>query len=387
MLKTIFLTASKGDEGINMPHIMRIIFLSKFSDLTMLITSVADFDRYLSPETKTVRSPFSGKFGLIVLASYWLFTHRKNLSDYILVSEPTVLGIVGFLAKLFTNIKWVVDVWDIPIRHHGNSSKLTELRIWVTRRLMKVAYRKADLFIVGIRPEFQFRYYDIPEKKILAWQTTIWIPKKSEDNLADVGDQYFNILCMKSLHTPSCGLDVLMKAFLIVRKQIDNVRLRIIGKVREDVEEAIKGLGKIEDVEFYGFLEHSKVMRLIRQAQLCVIPWHNDVDLAQLFPTKVMEYMTEGKIVLAAAVAGISDMIRDGEDGVLYRPGDPDDLADKIMSLYKDKALRQRLADNARRYHRKFDTVCQHEEIFKALQRLVNDTSNIDVHTIERRYA
>lgn len=383
MLKTIFLTASKGDEGKNFEHVMRVIFLSRYSDLTMLITSKADFDRYLSPGTKTARSPFSGKFGLIIFSIYWLFNQRKNLNDVILVSEPSVVGIVGPLAKLFAHIKWVVDVWDIPIRHHGTSSKLTKLRIKVTRLLMKLAYRKADLFIVGIRPDFQFRYYRVPTSKILAWQTTIWIPEKSEDKFEEEDDGHFNILCMKSDHIPSCGLDILLQAFLKVRQQLPNARLWIIGRIREDVTEAIKDFRNLEGVEFFGFQEHSKVMQLIRQAHLCVIPWRDDVDLAQAYPTKVMEYMTEGKIVLAARITAISDMIKDGQDGVLHVPGDPEDLADKILSLYEDKDLRQRLADSARKYHWKFDTIRKHEEVFRVLQSLVNDTSAVDVYKFE----
>jgi glycosyltransferase involved in cell wall biosynthesis len=386
MLKTIFLTASKGDEGKNYEHIMRIIFLSRYSELTMLITSKADFNRYLSPGTKTVRSPFAGKFGLMVFSSYWLFNHRKMLNDVILVSEPSALGIVGFLGKLFAKIKWVVDVWDIPIRHNINSNKLTQLRIWVTRVLMKLSYKKADLFIVGIRPDFQFRYYQIPERKILAWQTTIWVPSKSEDNFVAEDDGDFNILCMRSLHFPACGLDILMQAFLKIKKQLPNAHLWIIGKIREDVEEAIKDFRKLEGVEFLGFLEHSKVMQLIRQAHLCVIPWRDDVDLAQAYPTKVMEYMTEGKVVLAARIASISDMIEDGKDGLLHRPGDPEDLADKILSLYEDKALRQRLAEHARKYNWKFDTIRKHEEIFRVLKSMVHDTSAVDVHAIDGRW-
>jgi len=250
---------------------------------------------------------------------------------------------------------------------------------------MKLAYKKADLFIVGIRADFQFKDYQVPESKILAWQTTIWIPDQREDNLVEE-DGYFNILCMRSMHTPACGLDILLKSFLNVRKEIENSRLWIIGRIREDVEHTIKGFRNLEGVEFYGFLEHREVMRLIRRAHLCVIPWYDDVDLAQAYPTKVMEYMTEGKVVLAARIAAISDMIKDGEDGLLHRPGDPDDLADKIVSLYKNKALRQRLADNAHRYHPQFDTICKHAEIFKVLKRLVNDTSPIDVNNIDKRW-
>jgi glycosyltransferase involved in cell wall biosynthesis len=391
MLKTILLDSSQGDDCKNFEHIMRIIFLSRYSDLTMLITSKADFDRYLSPGTKIARSPFAGKFGLIVFSTYWLFKHRKQLKDVILVSQPTAVGIVGFLGKLFSNVKWVVDVWDVPIRHIqylNNRNRLIELRIGVTRFLAKLAYRKADLFIVGIRPDFQLRYYQIPATKILAWQTTIWVPDKHADKLEEFeeGESNFNILCMKSMHTYECGLDILLQAFSKVQKQAPNARLWIIGKIREDVEETIKDFRNLERVEFFGFLEHTKLMGLIRQAQLTVIPFRDEVDTAQIYPTKVMEYMTEGKVVLAAAVAATSEMISDGEDGVLFRPGDPEDLADKILSLYKDKGLRRRLADNARIYHPKFDTIRKHEEIFRMLQSLVNDTSAVDVYTIDKKW-
>jgi glycosyltransferase involved in cell wall biosynthesis len=382
MLRTIFLTASKGVEGKNFEHIMRIIFLSRYSNLTLLIASKADFCRYLSPGTKTARSPFAGKLGLVLFSTCWLIKHRNNLHNAIIITEPSVLGVVGYLAKLLTNVKWVVDVWDIPIRHHGSNSRLTLLRIKVTRILMKLAYRKADRFIVGIRPDFQFKYYQIPESKILLWPTTIWIPQKNEDILSDEDDKHFNILCMKSRHLASCGLDILIQAFLKIRKQIGNARLWIIGRIGADVKRSIQDFIDLEGVEFLGFLEHSKVLHLIRKAHLCVIPWRDDVDLAQAYPTKVMEYMTEGKVVLAARIAGISDMIEDGEDGLLHRPGDPDDLAEKILMLYRDRALRKRIAKNACNYHFKFDTICKHEEIFRMFQSLVKGTSFTDFHTV-----
>ncbi|WP_129127852.1 glycosyltransferase [Geomonas oryzae] len=381
MFKSIFITASQGDEGQNFEHIMRVIFLSRFSALTIIVTSGANFDRYLHPGTKTVRSPFSGKLGLIFYSTYWLFKHRKYLDDAILVCEPTVTGVVGFIAKHFANIKWIVDVWDIPIRHIKSPDTvngLAEFRIALTRRVMRLVYKTADLFIVGIKTNFQFEFYRIPERKILAWQTTIWLPEQSMD-ASDNEFSPFNVLCMKSLHSHECGLDILLRAFSIFKAQAPDSRLWIIGKIREDAESSIKQFAAVEDVEYFGFLEHKQLMNMIRRANVCVIPWRNEVDNAQLYPTKVMEYMTEGKVVLAAKVAGISEMIVDGEDGILHRAGDADDLAGKLFTLYKDKELRKRLSDNARKYHPRFDTIRKHEEIFNALKRLVNDDSATDL--------
>lgn len=384
MLKTIFLTASQGDEGKNFEHIMRVIFLSRYSALTMMVTSKANFDRYLCSGTKMVRSPFSGKLGLIVYSTYWLFKQRNNLNDVILVCEPTVAGIVGFIAKYFANIKWVVDAWDIPIRHikHPDiSDKFTELRMAATRLIMKLAYKQADLFIVGIKPDFQFKYYQIPESKILAWQTTIWMPDHHED-IVEKEDRFFTILCMKSSHSHECGLDILLQAFSSFKDKAPNARLWVIGNIREDAEIAIRDFRDVNNVEYFGFLEHCELMGMIKQAHLCVIPWRDEVDNAQLYPTKVMEYMTEGKVVLAARVAGISDMITDGEDGLLHRAGDAEDLADKMFILYKDKELRKRLSNNARKYHPRFDTIRKHEKILNTFKWLANDSSVIDLNTI-----
>ncbi len=382
-MKTIFLTSSTGVEGKNYEHIMRVIFLSRFTDLTLLISKRADFQRYITTSTKTWRCPWGGgKVGLILYSFIKLFGERKRLDNVILFTEPSVLGIAGGLAKLLSGIKWVVDVWDIPIRYTGNN-KLTRWRIGLTRRLMKVAYRLADLFIVGIRTDLEFNYYNIPDSKILAWPTTIWIPKGKKEAEAQRDEDHFNLICMKSLHNHACGLDVLLQAFPKVKQQIPQARLWIVGRLDKDVAKAIEQLRHQEGVEICGFVEHTKLLEMIRQADLAVIPWRNEVDLAQLYPTKVMEYMTEGKVVVASRLAGIADMITDGHDGILVRPGDPEDLANNIIELYHDEERRQQLASNAQKYHRKFDTICKHEEIFRNLKRLINDTSDITPFNIK----
>lgn len=378
MIKTIFCTSSTGVEGKNYEHIMRVIFLSRFTRLTLLISSRADFNRYLSPGTQIIQAPFGGKFGLILYTIFWMLKNKKKIESNILFTEPSSIGIIGVVAKILTKVTWIVDVWDIPIRYTGEN-KIIQLRIKLTKHLMRWAYRQANLFIVGIRPDLEFQYYQIPDDKLLLWQTTIWIPAKKNGDVRKTPDGQFNILCMRSMHDPACGLDVLLKAFLKVKNHIPEAKLGIIGKIHPDAEEKIKGLKDVAGVTYYGFIEHEKVLQLIQKSQLTVIPWHDDIDLAQPYPTKVMEYMTEGRVVLAARLAGIADMIKDGEDGILFQPGDADELAEKIIKLYQDQYLRDRLAANARRYHVRFDTIRKHEEIFRYLKKLTRDPADYDL--------
>ncbi len=57
----------------------------------------------------------------------------------------------------------------------------------------------------------------------------------------------------------------------------------------------------------------------------------------------VQEGMAAGTPVVAAASGGPSEMIENGATGLLYRPGDAEELADALRRLAADAALRARL--------------------------------------------
>ncbi len=62
----------------------------------------------------------------------------------------------------------------------------------------------------------------------------------------------------------------------------------------------------------------------------------------------VMEAMASGLAVVGAEAGGVPDIIRHGENGLLFRPGDVSDLIEKLSSLITDAPFRERLALQAR---------------------------------------
>lgn len=62
----------------------------------------------------------------------------------------------------------------------------------------------------------------------------------------------------------------------------------------------------------------------------------------------IVEALCRGRPVLAAAVGGIRDIVRDGENGVLVPPGDTQALAEALVRLLSDRAEAERLASAAR---------------------------------------
>ncbi|MCC6546655.1 glycosyltransferase family 4 protein [Candidatus Sumerlaeota bacterium] len=90
-------------------------------------------------------------------------------------------------------------------------------------------------------------------------------------------------------------------------------------------------------------------------AQPSVIPFIKGADIAvqasrdEGMSVALLEYMACGKAVVATDVGGTREAVQHGINGLLCRPGDPKDLAEKIRMLITDKELRHRLGLNARR--------------------------------------
>ena len=103
-------------------------------------------------------------------------------------------------------------------------------------------------------------------------------------------------------------------------------------------------LGLDGRVSFLGSVPREQVLRLFRAADASVLPsaWEN-------FPRTVVEALAVGCPVIATAVGGVPEVVRDGENGLLVGPGDPGALAAAIARFFADDALRARLRDAAAR--------------------------------------
>jgi glycosyltransferase involved in cell wall biosynthesis len=68
---------------------------------------------------------------------------------------------------------------------------------------------------------------------------------------------------------------------------------------------------------------------------------------SEAFPLAVLEAMAHGLPVVATAVGGVPEQIRDGETGLLVPPDDPDAIARAVIRLHDDAGLRSRLGSAA----------------------------------------
>lgn len=363
MLRIVFITGITHTPSLkNLNHFQRVYFLSRDADLTILGGKRADFSVSAREGTNVVCSPWPGKLGHLAYASLWLLLGGARNCDIIL-TEPSVLGICGFAGKLFGSPKWVVDVWDIPIRNYLQRHSLGRLRWQLLRNLMRLLYRGADLFIVSILPDLELRHFRIPFKKMLLLKNAIWLEEIRNRKTSSPPAETFDLLVMRSVFTPAMGLDTVARAFLILREEIPEISLKIIGRIPGEVRAQVAALDGLANVQFFDFVEHQELTELIEAASVCVVPFRDEPDLSQTYPIKILEYQASGRPVVASRIAGLSRMVKDGVNGFLFSPGDALDLAEKIRTLYHDSALRERLGANASELDQEFDCVNKNRKI------------------------
>jgi glycosyltransferase involved in cell wall biosynthesis len=122
--------------------------------------------------------------------------------------------------------------------------------------------------------------------------------------------------------------------------RVPSVTLLIAGDGPEEsqLREHAAELGLDGRVHFLGAQPRSVVFELLRAADgaLLTSSWEN-------FPHVVVEALAVGTPVLATAVGGVSEIVRDGENGLLVPVGDAAALARAIERYFEDAGLRQSL--------------------------------------------
>jgi glycosyltransferase involved in cell wall biosynthesis len=147
-----------------------------------------------------------------------------------------------------------------------------------------------------------------------------------------------------------------------------SARLRIAGDGpdRTSLAAEIAGLGLDGSVELLG--TRSDVDELLAGADLFVLSSESEG-----LPMSVLEAMAAGLPVVASAVGGVPELVRDGETGTLVPPHDSAALAGAIRRLVADPALRDRLGEAGRvRAAREFSLTRFHHahlEIYRAALR------------------
>ncbi len=148
---------------------------------------------------------------------------------------------------------------------------------------------------------------------------------------------------------PGCGVRILLRAMVDIARKSD-AQLVLAGLPAPGfagvLASAVADLRLTDRVELLGPIEHEQVPALIATATVCVAPAAAELTPrpTALYPTKLLEYMACRRAVVAPRRGSVGLLLVDAMHGLSFTPGDPGDLARKILVLLSDGQLRQSLA-------------------------------------------
>lgn len=138
------------------------------------------------------------------------------------------------------------------------------------------------------------------------------------------------------------GFPYLLQAFAKVKSEFPQIKLVVVGDgpLKVSLKNLTSSLRLDGFVEFAGF--QPDVTRYYQDFNLYV-----SSSLLEHFPMSILEAMSYGKAIVATNVGGTTDLIKDGETGILIRPASVDDLYVALKKVISNAALRKKLGENA----------------------------------------
>ena len=159
---------------------------------------------------------------------------------------------------------------------------------------------------------------------------------------------------------PRKGTHVLVEAFAHVRQRVPEAHLVIVGahgggSYAQQVQERVSALGLENAVHFTGVISEEALRGWYQHADVFTLPSLNVGEQFEGFGLVFLEAGACGLPVVGAAGSGVAEAVRDGETGLLVPQNDAEALAEALVRLLTNEALRARLGAAGREHARALD--------------------------------
>jgi len=286
------------------------------------------------------------KFNIRLFRKFLQFIWK---TDLIFIHNTISAATIPFL-KLIFRFKFVLDITDIHAEYLP-VGKRNIFEGFLTPTLLMIEYfiiRNADKIVV-VTNEMKKHLIKkgIDEGKMIVvydGADTDSIPCDKEKG-ADKGVIHFGTIDRQH------GVEYLVKAIPYVLEKNPDVKFYFVGGGREleNVRKLAKSLGVFGNCIFTDYLPHEEAVKFLRRANIGVIPRPDNLPNRIVTTLKIYEYWASKTAVVSSKLSGISEIAKDFKNVLFFKPGDSEDLANKINLLISDKSLMNKLQEEGRR--------------------------------------
>ena len=301
---------------------------------------------------------------------------KDSINDYLEIRNIGFLNVLKYFFKISNyikehNIKYVHVSWGKDLLLGVLIKKLCRNNIkLIYYRQMKVTRKKHDIYHKFIYKNIDLvlvitekllseckRFFPVDKSLIKLLRYGIKVPNQFTSTFLNSKEDFYRYFNLdKSIFTVGIfsrvedqkGQHLVLKALSNIKnnERID-LQLIITGHVMN--EDYYKKLKKyisdysLEDlVKFVPFLPYPDSMKAMSYLDITILPTYEET-----FGLVIAESMIVGTPVIGSKAGGVPEIINDGNNGYLFEPKNVDSLEEKILNLYLNKDLRNKLSKNA----------------------------------------
>lgn len=290
---------------------------------------------------RIIKAPFIPLYPFHVqFHGYFVGKVLKNLNeDFDLIHihsplSPVIKGNIPLIGTIHTSL--IEDIKHYQVFNLKSIGiKLTTLTIgrYLTQKLIK--HSNVITTVSSSVANELIKYYKAKNPLVIGngVDETIFSPisNKTDDYILYVGRLDYRK-----------GILDLMKASRFLDKD-----LKIIIAGKGPLERNIKNFIRkknIHNIKLIGYVSGEKLVNLYQNASMFIFPSHYEG-----LPTVLLEAMSCGIPVIVSNIPAHRNLIKNGKNGILIEKGSFEDIIMKINMLNRDKSLRERLGNNARK--------------------------------------
>lgn len=298
---------------------------------------------------RTGKLRYLAEYVLFFLMATWLMAWRSLRQPYGVVEVyniPDALVFAALPAKLRGSkiVLYMFELMPEQVRdEYAMSAHSTLIRIlrWLERRAVQFADRIVtvspyDARIVSARSEPRnppVVILNVPDERLF----------HQPSDQSSPSERAFRLVTHGSL-LKRYGIDTLVQAMPLIRKRIPDAEAWIIGEGehRAALQAMAANLGLGQAVRFINWRPIEDIPQLLSQADIGIVP----ARVPWLLPNKLFEYVAMAKPVVASDTPSLRTIFPDGEVSY-FTPGNAEELAERVIELHENAALRQERVTNA----------------------------------------
>ncbi len=331
----------------------------KLNELNIRFITTPNFKTRINHEHSFFKQILSYCFSFFSIITLKIYV-KSHLSSLLkkekidVIYSNTTAVMLGYYLNNYLNC---FHVWHI--REFGLEDQNTSF-VFGKKDLCK-KLSKANL-VVAISEAVKKAYCDVTAPIIVAYND---ISKVYDCNYQrNWNKETINVLSCGSLIRGKGHADA-VKAIIKLRRRGEKVELFIAGTGMEK-DSLLKLVIDNNATEYIHLLGHVADMNSLRKrCEIGIV-----ASTMEAFGRVTVEGMLSGLCMIGANSGGTAELIEDGVTGLLFEPGNPNDLAEKIKILYFDRNKARMLSENGYQASRKFTQGICAEKIINEIQLL-----------------